>query len=113
NSKTRSVHIKDGTSNTLAFGETLGGLHRNGTRFAEWSWMGSGWLPTKYGLAPIFGSRGDDYMEEQFQSAHRGIVNFAWADGHVSAISQGADFNAFIYASGKADGQVFNHDDLN
>jgi prepilin-type N-terminal cleavage/methylation domain-containing protein/prepilin-type processing-associated H-X9-DG protein len=114
NSRTKIADITDGTSNTLAFGETLGGLHTNGSRFAEWSWMGSGWLPTKYGLAPIFGSRGDDYMEEQFQSKHTGgIVNFAWADGSVRGISRGADFNAFIYASGIADGQVFNHDDLN
>jgi prepilin-type processing-associated H-X9-DG protein len=114
NSRTKIADITDGTSNTLAFGETLGGLHKDGTRDFELSWMGEGWRSAKWGLAPIYGTTGTDYRFSQFQSTHPGgVVNFAWADGHVSGISRGADFNAFIYASGKADGQVLNADDLN
>jgi prepilin-type N-terminal cleavage/methylation domain-containing protein/prepilin-type processing-associated H-X9-DG protein len=108
NSRTKVTNIKDGLSNTLAFGEALGGLHRDGTRDFELSWMGAGWLPTKYGLAPFYGPPGNEYDFHQFQSNHaRGIVNFAWADGHVSGISPAADYNAFIYASGMHDGQAF------
>jgi prepilin-type processing-associated H-X9-DG protein/prepilin-type N-terminal cleavage/methylation domain-containing protein len=112
NSTTRISEITDGTSSTLAFGEYLGGLHNNGTRDAESSWMGAGCLLTKYGLQPIYGPKRDDYYLGQFQGAHGGVVNFAFADGHVAGISRAADFNAFLYASGMADGQVYNDADL-
>src|SRR5262249_58985366 len=99
--------FKDGTSNTLAFGEFLGGLLKDGTRVGELSWMGSGCLPTKFGLAPIYGPQGDDYNFKMFQSGHTGIVNFAFADGSVRGISQASDYDAFLAASGMADGRVY------
>ena len=108
NSQTRVADVTDGTSNTLAFGEYLGGLHNDGSRDMELSWMGAGWCPTKYGLEPIYGPQNNDYFSVQFQSKHiNGVVNFAFADGSVRAISQSVDFNVYIYASGRADGQVY------
>jgi prepilin-type processing-associated H-X9-DG protein len=75
--------------------------------------MGAGWLGTSWGLAPVYGPAGNDYNHRQFQSRHTGgTVNFAWADGHVSGINPATSFNAFVYASGIADGQVFNSSDL-
>jgi prepilin-type processing-associated H-X9-DG protein len=112
NSRTRITDIRDGTSNTLAFGEYLGGLSRDGTRWGELSWMGAGWLPTKFGLAPVYGPQGNDYTWAMFQSGHTGVVNFAFADGSVRGISRTADFNAYIAASGMADGTVFDPSDL-
>src|SRR5262249_40877404 len=98
NSQTRSPpDITDGTSYTLAFGEYLGAIHNNGFREYELAWMGAGWGGTKFGLAPIYGPQNNDYFNGQFQSMHTGrVVNFAWADGHVSGISQTADYNTFI-----------------
>src|SRR5262249_7815458 len=108
NSKTRFDDITDGTSNTLAFGEYLGGLYNNGSREFELAWMGAGWCPTKWGLAPIYGPQQNDYYNAQFQSMHSGrVVNFAFADGSVRGISTSVDFNVYIYASGMADGQDY------
>jgi prepilin-type N-terminal cleavage/methylation domain-containing protein/prepilin-type processing-associated H-X9-DG protein len=113
NSQTRGTDITDGTSNTLAFGEYLGGLHNDGSRDLETSWMGGGWLATFWGLAPKYGPQGNDYFNGNFQSKHPGnIVNFAFADGSVHGISQSVDYKVYIYASGKADGQVFSASDL-
>jgi prepilin-type processing-associated H-X9-DG protein len=110
NSQTKVSDITDGVSNTLAFGESLGGLHNNGTRDREFSWMGNGWLRTRWGLAPIYGPQDNDYYLAQYQSKHpNGVVNFAFADGSVRGISQRVDFNVFIYASGMADGKFYNN----
>ena len=68
--------------------------------------MGAGCLATKYGLAPIYGLQKNEYLALQFQSKHNGVVNFAFGDGHVAGISQTANFNVFIYASGMQDGQL-------
>lgn len=103
--------ITDGTSNTAAFGETLTGFHKNGSRDFEIAWMGAGWWYTGWGLAPIYadpnGNGSSDYTFRQFSSKHTGIVNFAFADGSVHSISQSADFTAYIALSGKSDGVVF------
>ncbi len=113
NSQTRATDIVDGMSNTLAFGETLGGLHLDGSRDREISWMGAGWLRTIWGLAPIYGANNNDYYLGQFQSKHpNGMVNFAFADGSVHGINQSVDFNVYIYASGMRDGQAYNASDL-
>jgi prepilin-type processing-associated H-X9-DG protein len=111
NSQTRVTDITDGTSHTLAFGETLGGLHLDGSRNCENTWMGVGWLRTSYGLAPIYGPKNNDYNRAQFQSMHPGrLVNFAFADGSVRAISKDVDFTTFLIASGMADGKVYSPD---
>jgi prepilin-type N-terminal cleavage/methylation domain-containing protein/prepilin-type processing-associated H-X9-DG protein len=121
NSTTRIADITDGTSNTLAFGEWLGGFHTTGPnefgdpppcRDFEPSWMGGGWMVTKFGLKPIYGPGLNDYFRVQFQSKHPGnVVNFAFADGSVRGINANVDFTTYIYISGMQDGQVVNEAD--
>jgi len=111
NSRNKIASIVDGTSNTLAFGETLSGVHVDGQRQFEIAWMGAGWWYTGYGLAPIYANEygnppNNDFTFRQFTSKHTGIVNFAFADGSVHSISRSADFNTFIAMSGMSDGQV-------
>ena len=79
-----SVSSQDGTSNTLMFGETVSGPNNNPTPIYAPTWMGSGAMPTAWGLIPP----GDWYT---FNSMHDGIVNFARCDGSVVAISTGGD----------------------
>jgi prepilin-type N-terminal cleavage/methylation domain-containing protein/prepilin-type processing-associated H-X9-DG protein len=103
------VTAADGTSNTLMFGETLGGS-ATGTRDSAYSWMGIGsaWcnraMPAEGGLF-------------NFSSRHSGIVNFVFTDGSVRGLrfpiptptSSPAppEYNAFIYLSGFHDGRSF------
>jgi prepilin-type N-terminal cleavage/methylation domain-containing protein/prepilin-type processing-associated H-X9-DG protein len=122
NSQTRVTDITDGTSNTLAFGEWLGCFHTVApnlwgdpppSRDYEQAWMGAGWGPTKWGLAPVYGPNNNDFAHLQFQSMHPGnIVNFAFADGSVHGISPGVDFTTYIRASGMQDAKDYSATDL-
>jgi hypothetical protein len=105
NSQTKIVEILDGTSNTLAFGEALGGSSLgNGKRF-RLGWMGSGTQPTAWGL-PAAGQEG----WHQFASKHTAVVQFGFCDGSVRGLRRGlitgAPYNNFIAASGMTDGVV-------
>jgi prepilin-type N-terminal cleavage/methylation domain-containing protein len=101
NSKTKILAIRDGTSNTIGFGETFAGnpYGANGRDF-RLSWMGSGTMPTAWGLPT--GQPG----WYQFSSSHTGIIQFAWCDGSVRPVTTSANSTLFIYASGMSDGQV-------
>ena len=121
-SKTSIVAIADGTSNTMMFGEGLGGLVRGQRDFA-WSWMGVGTMPVKFGLAPNGGanpaSNGANLNGgwNYFSSNHTGIVQFAFGDGSVRPLrpgstgvrnptTPGSDWYVLQAMAGKADGQV-------
>jgi prepilin-type processing-associated H-X9-DG protein len=99
NSKTKITAITDGTSNTIAFGETLAGTFTN--RNFRLTWMGAGSMPTAWGLPT------DSSVNwYNFSSKHSGVVNFGFCDGSVRPIRKGADFANFVYASGAMDGKV-------
>jgi prepilin-type N-terminal cleavage/methylation domain-containing protein/prepilin-type processing-associated H-X9-DG protein len=87
NRSTNSVGaIQDGTSNTLMFGECLGGPNPppSGSPFYGFSWFGVGALPTLAGLPVQY----PQYY--QFSSKHTGTVNFCYADGSVRGIKVGS-----------------------
>jgi prepilin-type N-terminal cleavage/methylation domain-containing protein/prepilin-type processing-associated H-X9-DG protein len=110
NSKTKIESISDGTSNTIAFGETLGGTFTN--RNFRLSWMGAGSMPTAWGL------RSDANVNwYTFSSRHSGVVQFAFCDGSVRPIAKGqtspsTGYNNYIYASGANDGRVIDFSTL-
>src|SRR5262249_29273213 len=93
-SKTRVTDITDGSSNTLLFGEGLGGSSPGARDFA-WSWMGCGALATFAGIQDgqsiISGTSPavTNPSWSSFNSAHSGIVNFCFADGSVRVLRPG------------------------
>jgi len=119
NSKTTFGDIQDGTSNTIAFGETLAGNDaRAGARDFRLSWMGAGSMPTRYGIynrppLPTDGSPG--YFAGRwynFSSKHAAVINFGYCDGSVHSIRRGCDYGTWLLAGGMADGQVVNPGDI-
>jgi prepilin-type N-terminal cleavage/methylation domain-containing protein/prepilin-type processing-associated H-X9-DG protein len=105
NSKTKMTEITDGTSNTIAFGETL--ASRSDQRSFRLTWFGAGSMHTVYGLVDPPGRRG----AWSFGSRHTGVVQFGFCDGSVRSLSKnvgtsGTAFNNYIFASGMQDGAV-------
>jgi prepilin-type N-terminal cleavage/methylation domain-containing protein len=83
------ITAKDGTSNTLLFGESTGEVDANlaGVRTAVVCWMGAGALTTNHGLA----LRGKNKLNcgpiiDRFSSQHTAGVQFAMADGSVRTL---------------------------
>ncbi|NLF68133.1 MAG: DUF1559 domain-containing protein [Candidatus Anammoximicrobium sp.] len=96
-SKKTLGHILDGTSNTLLFGEALGGQYGNRREYAH-TWMGSGALPTAWGLS--------DAAYYRFSSWHPGIVQFCYADGSVQPLATSITEGTMTLLGGISDGEV-------
>jgi prepilin-type N-terminal cleavage/methylation domain-containing protein len=98
----------DGTSNTLFFGECATGSDPVAGTVAH-TWMGSGCLPTAWGLQDV---RGGSWYA--FSSRHSGVIQFCYGDGSVRGarknITDGPGYDNYIFASGWTDGQVVNYD---
>ncbi|MHB0956794.1 MAG: DUF1559 family PulG-like putative transporter [Pirellulaceae bacterium] len=91
--------MKDGSSNTLAFGEVMGGNQPWSGGDWGYSWFSVGAMTTGYGLSTS--SHG-----WQFSSYHPAIVQFCLGDGSVRSISLSVDRVAFWNMGGLSDGIV-------
>ena len=103
------ANITDGSSNTLMFGEGLGG-NGIGERQFMWNWMAIGAMMTKFGM-PTDPAR---INYNHFSSRHTGVVNFCFGDGHVAGVRNGGtstrnpasmDWYVFQALAGMNDGQ--------
>ena len=102
-SKVRFANITDGSSNTLMYGEVMGGKVNLRTEMA-FTWMGCGQLPAFTGLTETTGATRRRWSN--FNSEHTsGIIQFVLADGSVRKVSPQIDFGAYVFLSGMHDGQ--------
>lgn len=105
-SKSRLADVLDGTSNTLFFGETVGGYDRNRRKTHAHSWFGSGGAPMWFNSLRGGIKRGFDARWFEFYSSwHSGSITFALADGSVTGVSFTADPVMFRYWAGMQDGE--------
>jgi prepilin-type N-terminal cleavage/methylation domain-containing protein/prepilin-type processing-associated H-X9-DG protein len=106
NSKNATVQITDGSSNTLAFGETLGGAGPPTPRDFVANWYSFN-LPTAWGISgnPAWYKYGSRHNNSS-------IINFAFADGSVRNVRNNVSNTIYQYAAGKDDGGTFSHNDL-
>ncbi len=108
NSKTKLTDMADGTSNTLAFGEVIGGYNpTSGARETHASWAGASGMPVAWGL-PTSAKASRWY---QFSSNHSGgIIMFAFGDGSVKGLRNSISTATYRALAGRSDGYVINSD---
>jgi len=83
--------ITDGASNTLLFGEAMGGIDHS------YAWFGVGVNVSGWGLS-------EDAVWNQFGSYHPHLVQFCLADGSVTGLTTEIDPIVFARLGGIADG---------
>ena len=108
------ANILDGTSNTIGFCETAGGLSFAGTANEGWNYFayGHGYFATDFGICPNSTNTncnntaaGKGLAAGLPGSLHAGNrINSLFLDGSIRAINSSIDFSTYVYISGAADG---------
>jgi len=103
NTKSKITGITDGTSNTFAFGECIGGTPTKRSLVPNWA---CNFMVSFTGLP---GNSPTRPAALQYGSKHTGgIINFVLCDGSVRGFQSNMDYNTFVWTSGMADGAVVN-----
>ncbi|HLN26356.1 MAG TPA: DUF1559 domain-containing protein [Gemmataceae bacterium] len=103
-SQLRISDVKDGTSNTLMYGETVGRYDPDfggGANALDKPWFAGINLVTGFGLGHGVGAN-----YSQFSSDHTGIIQFVFVDGSVHGISMSIDFYVLANLAGAHEGNV-------
>lgn len=100
-SKNKFATVTDGLSNTILFGEVLGGMNGSSLEYA-WPWIGMGGLPTGWYLPKSLNRPG----WYQNGSQHPGVIQFTLGDGSVKTVSGTVDNTQYLYTTGMNDGAV-------
>ncbi|MFM7541469.1 MAG: DUF1559 domain-containing protein, partial [Planctomycetota bacterium] len=123
NSNGRGIPISsilDGTSNTIGFCETAGGLSFAGTANEGWNYFayGHGYFASDFGICPNSTNTNCNNT-----AAGRGLsaglpgslhgnnrINSLFMDGSIRAINSSLNFSTYVYISGVSDGISVNFD---
>lgn len=102
--KTKITSIRDGSSNTIMFGEAIGDRASN----YSFCWMAAAPHPTYWGI------NNNDPRWYRWSSGHSGTCNFTFGDGSVRGIRSiiGAGNIPLANVAGKAEGAVQNPDQI-
>jgi prepilin-type N-terminal cleavage/methylation domain-containing protein/prepilin-type processing-associated H-X9-DG protein len=103
-SKNKMASVIDGTSNTMLYGEVLGGVDSANKKqlFYAFPWMGMGAMPMAWGMPKPHSQP----SWTQWGAAHPGGINVVLADGAVRVLNpqiEGYYFQAF---TGMSDGVI-------
>jgi prepilin-type N-terminal cleavage/methylation domain-containing protein len=91
----------DGATNTLLFGEAMGG--NQGDTRKGYAWIGCGMMITNNGLLGTLNDPASLTHERQFSSQHPGIVNFCMGDTAGRSLSTSMDYMTFQFLGGLAE----------
>lgn len=113
---TRLRDFTDGTTNTLLVGESAWNLpdymFTSGSCAGQIRWGFTYWsspypLATAFTTMPPFNPKsGGSAMLSRFRSDHTGVVNFAFADGHVRFLSQNIDQSVLDSLGTRSGGEI-------
>lgn len=98
-SEVGTEHVRDGTSNTLMFGEFAGGFENNVRKYS-FSWMGAGTMPTMFGMGDKERPLG------QFSSFHGNTTQFCYIDGSVRGVTNDIEDAVLLAISGIQDQKI-------
>jgi hypothetical protein len=104
------ITAADGTSNTLMFGEALGGSRRANGLDTSFAWMGVGVLGVSGGIPADIGT--DTSPMRKFSSLHPGGVQFCMGDGAVRTIRRDPPAAIIRPLSGIKDGVLVDSTDI-